>query len=396
VSQFLVGSAVTPLTGAMPAGTTIVNNSGVSAVWIDSTPGVSPGLGVRLGPKGSMSWGSAGAPAYAILDTGSTVPATLSVSSDVATIDNPVDVGVSVALQLANQPLSLTTGTQNGIAGAIAGQQLNVGGTVMVGAPITVGNTLALDAATKTGIGAAVGAQALTLAAGTQNGIAGAINAAGVPNTMTGAIIPYTNFANTVDVSAYSSVILGGISQPGVLSYYFFSDAAGTKTLGSRQFVISGAGAFNFSAAVVGPYFRLIGPAISSFVMYGTNRDHGDVFYGATPGAKVASTQAWTASGTSVPIGSFFPTNGGQHYVRLVTTGGGKGFLTFSSIDQAGAPYNAVSIHTGMADPSPSPVTPALNEVQRIVIFPPGLIQLNWLSYTAATYQVIAEVTPIT
>lgn len=94
---------VTPLTGALAAGATIINTSPTAAVWVSSNPNVGAGLGVRLGPKGSTTWTTDGAPVYACPDTGVTSAVTVTVSQDMAPPVNPVDVGVAVAAQLLQQ-----------------------------------------------------------------------------------------------------------------------------------------------------------------------------------------------------------------------------------------------------------------------------------------------------
>jgi hypothetical protein len=94
---------VTALTGALAAGSTIINTDPANAVWVGGSPDVAPGAGVRLGPKGSMSWTTDGAPAYACADTGVTATVSLTVTGDMADLVNPVDVGVAVATQLLAQ-----------------------------------------------------------------------------------------------------------------------------------------------------------------------------------------------------------------------------------------------------------------------------------------------------
>jgi hypothetical protein len=96
-------NAVTPLTAALSAGSTIINNDPASAVWIGATPGVAPGQGVRLGPKGSTTWTTDNAPAYACPDMGVAAAVSLTITTDLESIVNPVDVGVAVATQLAAQ-----------------------------------------------------------------------------------------------------------------------------------------------------------------------------------------------------------------------------------------------------------------------------------------------------
>lgn len=86
----------------MVAGTTIVNQSGTDAVWVSSTPAAAPGVGLRIGALGSLSWAASG-PVYAVTDTGVVNPVTLSLSSLANNPVNPADVGSAVAAKLLAQ-----------------------------------------------------------------------------------------------------------------------------------------------------------------------------------------------------------------------------------------------------------------------------------------------------
>lgn len=90
----------TPLTGALAEGALISNTDNTASVWVADNPGVAPGNGTRLGPLGSLSWSTPG-PAYACVDTGVIAAVGVSVSTDVATIDNPVDIATATASALA-------------------------------------------------------------------------------------------------------------------------------------------------------------------------------------------------------------------------------------------------------------------------------------------------------
>lgn len=94
---------VTTISTGVTAGTTVYNGDPAAAVWVSGnpTPGPTTG-GMRIGPKGSLSWTAAG-PLYGALESGVTTPVTLTLSSNVGSLVNPVDVGAAVAAQLLAQ-----------------------------------------------------------------------------------------------------------------------------------------------------------------------------------------------------------------------------------------------------------------------------------------------------
>lgn len=96
------GAAPTLISQSMATGTTIYNQDSVNTVWLGSSPDVSPGNGIPLGPLGNLNW-SGNAGVYAIPDTGVTAPVLLQISGDVSTLDNPVAIGTAVATQLLAQ-----------------------------------------------------------------------------------------------------------------------------------------------------------------------------------------------------------------------------------------------------------------------------------------------------
>ena len=101
------GSAPTELFKQLPAGTLIQNQDTVNAVWISSSPNVSPGNGHRLGSLGSVIWEKTG-DSYACVDTGVSSAVSVIIGKDVSNPVNPVDVATSTALQLAAQGIPNT------------------------------------------------------------------------------------------------------------------------------------------------------------------------------------------------------------------------------------------------------------------------------------------------
>lgn len=95
------GQVSTVSTGIAP-GTTIYNGDPAAAVWLSANGAPGPGSGMRVGPKGSLSWTSGG-PVFGAVDTGVTNPVTLTLSPNVGSLVNPVDVGAAVAAQLLAQ-----------------------------------------------------------------------------------------------------------------------------------------------------------------------------------------------------------------------------------------------------------------------------------------------------
>lgn len=111
---------VTTVSTGMAAGTTIYNGDPANAVWISANPTPGPNTGgVRIGPKGSVSWTTDGAAVYGAVDTGVTAAVTLVLSPNISNPVNPIDVGVAVALQLLTTgvPLTFTSSAIYGSAG---------------------------------------------------------------------------------------------------------------------------------------------------------------------------------------------------------------------------------------------------------------------------------------
>lgn len=90
---------VTTISVALDANSTIYNADSVNAVWVSPYPSVAPGIGMRIGPKGSLVWNNRTA-CYGVADTGVTSPVPINVSTSISQLTNPIDVATAVAAQL--------------------------------------------------------------------------------------------------------------------------------------------------------------------------------------------------------------------------------------------------------------------------------------------------------
>lgn len=106
--------APTQIQGApLPAGTIIVNNDSVNAVWVAAARSVSPGNGIKVPPLGSVQWSApANALAWACVDSGVATGVSLTYSTDANTLNNPVEVGAAVAAQIVASGLAAAIGVQ--------------------------------------------------------------------------------------------------------------------------------------------------------------------------------------------------------------------------------------------------------------------------------------------
>lgn len=118
-SVYVQQGTVTTVHPQLAAGATIYNGDINNAVWVASSPSVSPNAGMRIGPKGSLQWTNNNAPCYAATDG---VSVTLTVSTDIQNLNNPVDIGVAVATQLL----------ANGIPSVFLGNVISSGNSLPV------------------------------------------------------------------------------------------------------------------------------------------------------------------------------------------------------------------------------------------------------------------------
>lgn len=95
---------------------TIINSSTVSTVWVGDDPSVHTGTGIKLAPLASARR-IAGVETYVILDTGSTVPASLLLSFTIDQYQDPYSVALALqnsGLILVDNPVSVIPATTVG------------------------------------------------------------------------------------------------------------------------------------------------------------------------------------------------------------------------------------------------------------------------------------------
>jgi hypothetical protein len=226
--------------------------------------------------------------------------------------------------------------------------------------------------------------------------VAAQLLATGVPSVLTGAPVPYNNTGSIINVSNYAAITVGVlVMAPGKLTYQFTSDAAGFQITASRTLVVAVAGYIYFNAPVNGPYFQISATGgLNNLSIYGTNRTLVERVLVLSPGASKGLTQTWLANGSSQDLGLQITTNGGPHQLRMVVTGSGKGYCTASIWDEISGSINTVPIgHTGEGMPAPSGIA-GVTELIKTVYLPPGIIKFGFISYLAASYQVIVAVIP--
>lgn len=120
-----VSRNVTTLGVFLEAGTTIYNSDATNAIWVSSSPNVAAGVGMRIGPKGSLVWNDR-SPCYGVVDTGTAV--VVNIGSGVSQLTNPIDVATATAAQL------LATGIPSVFVGDLLFNQVmtsNVGNFVL-------------------------------------------------------------------------------------------------------------------------------------------------------------------------------------------------------------------------------------------------------------------------
>jgi len=107
IRQFGVGKQPIQLLDAVPAGSSVINLSSQSTVWLAGNPGVAENNGFPLQPLASMEKPATG-PLYAVLESGSTESAVvILVGDDLSGYSDPVALASAVATAL------LATGVPN-------------------------------------------------------------------------------------------------------------------------------------------------------------------------------------------------------------------------------------------------------------------------------------------
>lgn len=102
----------------LDVGTLIYNTSSTSAVYLSSSPQVTPANGLKLGAFGTVHW--SGGACYACVGTGVAASVRLQVSPDATDLNNPIDIAAATAAQL------LASGVPNvGLTATIPGANLS-------------------------------------------------------------------------------------------------------------------------------------------------------------------------------------------------------------------------------------------------------------------------------
>lgn len=317
---------VATLSVSMADGATVQNLDTDAAVWLSASPGVAPGTGTRLGPKGSVQWSTAGAPCYAVTDTGVTTPVSLTISTDISMPVNPVDVASAVAARLL---------------------------------------------------------------------------ATGVPSVLVGGDVPYYNISSNIDVSHYASLtVTVRVINAGKLTYTFTSDEAGWQVTSQRTIVVAVPNTYvRFNVPVNGPYFNVFGndtASLANLAIYGTNRVLKEQLLNTTPGASRNVNQAWLSNGSTQDLGLTITTNGGPHQLRMAVTGSGKGLLMATIWDEPSQTLIYIPVaNTVDASAAPSGVAGVI-ELQKVIYLPAGVLKFGFISYLAASYQIITALIPPT
>lgn len=327
---------ITTLAVAMPAGTTIYNGDPVNAVWISGNPTPGPGSGMRIGPKGSLSWTDAGSPVYAGPDTGVSTVTTLTLSGAVAQLVNPVDVGAAVAAQLLAK----------GVPSVLVGKTL-------VSSVITMPSDPSF------------------------------------PWTVPGTIGGYASLA--VYVSSNKPQRL-------TLEWADTSQSPAAVLPGSSYIlagVTLGQAALTLGLAVRAPTLRIYfsdPSAQVSVTVYGSNRtlEEGVVLPSPFYQSQIPS-RAWGAFST-VSFPDPLTSRGGPHHVRgNANLSGQKGYLVLSLLDSSGAAIDVPILDSGSG--STGSAGEAL--IGGTAVLPPGRYFPRWQNAgTAATFSPLLTIVP--
>ena len=321
---------VTTLNVALPSGATIFNPDPNNAIWVGNNPGIAPNAGMRIGPKGSLTWSSDKQPCYACVDTGVATNVTVNISTDVINVVNPIDVGIAVATALAVQ-----------------------------GVPSVLVGDLIYNAA---------------------------IPAAG----STFVIIP-------VDISRYANltVLLESSTRANRYTLTYRDSASGVVTYNQQAIDAVGVAAaspITVESTVRGDQlivYRTDTVAATWVTIYASNRTVKEtVAKNPEPLTVTLSGVAFTAP-TKVYFTGSFRSQGGQFYVRMVTTGTLTGYLGFRYLDTFGAAqtYDILDSDSGHVGPDGK-------EVQTMIQLPQGIFQFYYSPRINTTATVVLTVVP--
>lgn len=336
-----VGQVIT-LNVGLSNGSTIYNMDGANAIWVSANPGVFSGIGMKIGPKGTLSWAGNSA-CYAIADAVATGPVPITISDNASGMTNPVDVGVAVALGVANTALSLTGTTMAGIADNIAGKQLNA----TVGGSVGVSNTAAIGTAVGTAvagqqltigaipngvsvsnaaaIGTAVAANPLSLDTATKNGIATAVGTAVASQNLTIGAITGGN-VSVVNTSVIGNDVAVAVNTAGVPTLPRFATLLNTTAstnLGGGVFQVKyNTNLLNWASLIVTSTFT--GPGVFYYEFYDSVSD-------PTLTRPLASKTYQQATASPIPVQFSTPVLGNTILITTVLNGttSASGLRTF-------------------------------------------------------------------
>lgn len=309
----------------------------------------------------------------------------------------PQQIGANLAQGYTIRNQSTTTGLWLRGDPTVAignGQKLGALGSILWnGGPCYA----ALDATT--------GSATVSLSTNTQQvndpvAVAQAINLQGVPNVLTGTVIASgaslpslgaNQFGFTgLDVSTYASVIIQ--FRPQSIGQVFADCFTANVNTGGLEFPVTAfdTNGLTFVLPVTGPTLNftwLSSLTGLNYTIYGTNR--------AVPRAAILNSyvvavhahlnQAFT-SGTPVNLFTVV-SNGMQAYIRMVITGTGQGFIGMTLFTDTAGTTTEVDI----LDSKTGIVGSDGQETEKIVIIPPGKLQMVFNPRTSASYTVVCE-----
>jgi hypothetical protein len=337
-------NTVTTVNVALQVNATLYNTDTVNAVWVASTPGVSPGTGIRIGPLGSLQWTTDKAPCYACTDTGVTTSIPITVSTDTANPVNPADVATATALALLN----------GGIPNVLTGDIIYNGQLQ----------------------GTGWGAGQFSV----------------VPKV-------FGTPTDYMDFTKYASVMLAiYVQNPCLLTLQWSDVNAGGTIFTSQPYVITHAPATIYLAQTVKARNLTLQFSLTQFPnpglqVYASNRTIPDGVTQSDVGYN--SSIALTAWGVSqqVEFGKAFASKGGTHGIRISSSFAPavvKGFFGYRYIDESGNAFVNFVTSTHIAVTGPNGET----EIFMNTVLPPGILTLLWQnSITGNTYEIKATIT---
>lgn len=195
-------------------------------------------------------------------------------------------------------------------------------------------------------------------------------------------------FVVPADLSQFASinVQLNGIQTPTALSYLWY-DSTGTIQLGGGVIYSQQVnGALFFTLRVKGGQLRLVSSTSQvasppQVVVIGSNLVADSDLFGFPVPEVATQTAAWTIT-APVPFVNFISTGKSVFVAAVLTLAGAKGQFSYFYTDTTGATNGVVFLDMAQA-PADSQGFP---RTFATVLFPPGLIQIDWQAWTAANF----------